>query len=38
MNGKGIFNWPSGRKYIGEYINDKKHGHGIYIYENGKLF
>ncbi|MFS8160219.1 MAG: hypothetical protein ACMG6E_08440 [Candidatus Roizmanbacteria bacterium] len=24
MHGKGIFTWPDGRKYEGEYIEDKK--------------
>lgn len=30
MNGKGIFTWIDGRKYIGEYLEDKKHGYGIF--------
>jgi len=24
MDGKGIFTWPDGRQYLGEYIDDKK--------------
>ena len=23
MDGKGEFNWPDGRKYVGEYFEDK---------------
>ena len=26
MHGKGIYTWKDGRKYEGEYLNDKKHG------------
>ena len=28
MHGKGIYIWKDGRKYEGEYVNDKKHGFG----------
>ena len=28
MEGKGVFRWPDGRRYEGEYIDDKKEGHG----------
>lgn len=30
MEGKGVFTWSDGRKYEGEYIDDKKHGFGIF--------
>lgn len=30
MHGKGIYTWSDGRIYEGEYLNDKKHGFGIY--------
>jgi len=26
MEGYGVFTWPDGRKYEGEYIDDKKEG------------
>lgn len=32
MHGKGEFTWPNGRKYVGEYINDKREGYGEYIW------
>ncbi len=36
MHGKGIFKWPDGRSYEGEYQNDKKHGRGTFISSNGR--
>jgi hypothetical protein len=30
MNGSGITSWPDGKKYEGEYLDDKKHGQGIF--------
>jgi len=26
MEGTGVFIWSDGRKYEGEYLDDKKHG------------
>ena len=31
MDGNGIFEWPDGRTYEGEYENDKKHGMGLIL-------
>lgn len=25
MHGKGVYTWKDGRKYDGDYLNDKKH-------------
>jgi hypothetical protein len=30
MDGKGTFNWPDGRKYVGDYKDDKKEGYGTF--------
>lgn len=38
MHGQGIYTWADGRKYEGEYINDKKHGFGIYTYPDGRSY
>lgn len=38
MNGKGVTNWPDGKKYSGEYMDDKKHGYGIFEWNNGKKY
>jgi len=26
MEGHGVFTWPDGRRYEGEYVDDKKEG------------
>jgi len=38
MWGKGEFIWPDGRKYVGEYVNDKKEGFGILELSNGRKY
>lgn len=38
MEGKGIFTWPDGRKYNGDYKNDKKEGYGIFEWPDGKKY
>jgi len=30
MDGYGKFYWPDGRIYEGEYLDDKKHGKGVF--------
>ena len=30
MDGRGIFVWPDGSSYEGEYKDDKKHGNGLF--------
>ena len=38
MDGKGFFTWPDGRKYEGEYLNDKKHGVGVFTFKDGRVY
>lgn len=38
MHGEGIYIWPDGRKYEGEYYLDKKHGFGIFYWTDGKKY
>ena len=38
MNGKGTFTWSDGRKYVGGFQNDLKHGYGILTYSNGTKY
>lgn len=38
MNGKGVFTWPDGRMYIGEYKDDKKQGRGEFIWPDKRRY
>jgi hypothetical protein len=35
MNGTGIFRWPDGRIYEGEFVNDLKQGKGRIMWPDG---
>ena len=37
-SGEGIFIFPDGSKYIGEYENDKTHGEGTFTFSNGSVY
>jgi hypothetical protein len=36
--GKGIFTWPYGAKYEGEYTENKRNGHGVYVHADGRTY
>ena len=38
MDGRGVFTWPDGRKYEGEYKDDKKEGYGVFEWTDGKKY
>ncbi len=38
MHGMGIYTWQDGRKYEGEYADDKKHGYGVYNWVDGRVY
>ena len=38
MEGFGVFTWPDGRKYEGEYMNDKKEGTGVFSWPDGRKY
>ena len=38
MNGTGIFLWPDGKRYEGQYVNDKKEGLGIFSWPDGRKY
>jgi hypothetical protein len=38
LQGNGITQWPDGKRYEGEYLDDKKHGYGVFSWENGKQY
>ena len=38
MHGVGIFKWPDGKVYNGQYDRDQKSGFGILEWQNGKKY
>ena len=36
--GQGTRTWANGNKYVGRFINGKKHGQGTYTYANGDKY
>jgi hypothetical protein len=38
MEGNGFYVWNDGRKYEGQYKDDKKHGFGIYTWADGRCY
>jgi hypothetical protein len=38
MHGKGVFTWTDGRRYEGEYENDRKHGFGVFTWPDGRRY
>jgi hypothetical protein len=37
-NGKGIYTWKGGIKYVGAYLDGKKEGYGKYIFNSGNSY
>lgn len=33
-----MIKYPDGRIYQGEFLNDMKHGKGVYTWPNGKIY
>ena len=38
MSGDGIFCWQDGKKYIGDYLEDQKHGYGEFFWPDGRSY
>ena len=38
MEGRGYFIWPDGRRYDGEYLEDKKYGVGTFYWPDGRKY
>ncbi len=35
MHGNGVYKYPDGRIYEGEFVNNVKHGYGILTFPDG---
>ena len=38
MHGKGTFNWPDGRQFVGEYVEGIKEGNGVFTWPDGRVY
>ena len=38
VNGQGSYQWPDGRRYEGEYVDDKKEGQGTFYWPDGRKY
>ena len=38
MHGYGILIWKDGKKYEGEFINDKREGKGTFAWADGRQY
>jgi len=38
MHGRGVLEWKDGKKYTGEFINDKREGQGTFIWADGREY
>ena len=38
MHGNGVFTWVDGRRYEGEYVEDKKEGFGRFVWPDGREY
>ena len=36
--GKGIMRYKDGREYKGDWLNDKMHGHGTFVWPTGERY
>ena len=38
INGQGVYIFPKGEKYEGEWKDGKRHGHGTYTFSDGEKY
>ena len=38
MHGKGTYHYASGQKYVGEFVDNQKQGHGVHTWPNGNRY
>ena len=38
MDGYGVLRWRDGKKYEGNFVNDKREGQGTFIWADGRKF
>ena len=38
MEGKGVYLWPDGRRYEGDFLEDKRDGYGVLEWRDGRVY
>jgi hypothetical protein len=38
MHGRGNLSWKDGKKYEGDFLNDKREGHGTFKWADGRQY
>jgi hypothetical protein len=38
MKGEGVFTWSDGKKYNGQFVDDKRSGYGVMEWPDGKKY
>lgn len=38
MHGYGHLQWPDGRQYEGDFVNDVREGHGTFQWNDGRIY
>lgn len=38
MHGRGTLIWRDGKRYEGNFVNDKREGHGIFRWKDGRVY
>ncbi len=38
MHGRGVFTWADGRRYDGDYFDDRKQGFGVFTWPDGRRY
>jgi len=38
QNGQGTYTWSYGDKYVGEYVDGKRHGQGTFTFADGEKY
>lgn len=38
MHGQGVLVWKDGKRYEGQFVNDKREGRGIFKWKDGRIY
>ena len=38
MDGQGVLTWRDGKRYEGQFVNDKREGHGVFVWADGRKY